>query len=129
MVHAVRHRGPDGTAHVIEDAAAFGHAMLHTTPESLNEVLPTTSRNAAFLLTCDARLDNRDELLGGYLDRYPGDSDVSDSTLILWAYEIWGDRCVDRLIGDFAFAVYDKVRNGVFCARDHFGVKPLLLFD
>ncbi len=125
MVHAVRHRGPDGTAHVIEDAAAFGHAMLHTTPESLNEVLPTTSRNAAFLLTCDARLDNRDELLGGYLDRYPGDSDVSDSTLILWAYEIWGDRCVDRLIGDFAFAVYDKVRNGVFCARDHFGVKPL----
>jgi asparagine synthase (glutamine-hydrolysing) len=53
----------------------------------------------------------------------PGDS-VSDGARILKAYESWGEDCVDHLIGDFVFAVWDKRRRRLFCARDHFGVKP-----
>ena len=44
--------------------------------------------------------------------------------LILDAYEKWGDDCVKHLLGDFAFAIWDDRRKRLFCARDHFGVKP-----
>ena len=59
----------------------------------------------------NARIDARDEQL-------------TDAELILNAYEKWGDDCVKHLLGDFAFAIWDDRRQRLFCARDHFGVKP-----
>jgi asparagine synthase (glutamine-hydrolysing) len=47
-----------------------------------------------------------------------------DAQSILNAYEKWGDDCVKHLLGDFAFAIWDDRRKRLFCARDHFGVKP-----
>ena len=47
-----------------------------------------------------------------------------DSELILHAYAAWGEACVQHLRGDFAFAIWDARRKVLFCARDHFGVKP-----
>ena len=47
-----------------------------------------------------------------------------DAEIILNAYERWGDDCVKHLLGDFAFAIWDDHRKRLFCARDHFGVKP-----
>ena len=49
---------------------------------------------------------------------------ANDAELILHAYHAWGDDCVNHLIGDFAFAIWDGRERRVFCARDHFGVKP-----
>ena len=62
-------------------------------------------------LVADARIDARE----------PG---VNDHDAILHAFEKWGEDCVDHLIGDFAFAIWDKRQKRLFCARDHFGVKP-----
>ncbi len=59
----------------------------------------------------NARIDARNELL-------------PDAELILNAYKTWGDDCVKHLLGDFAFAIWDDRRQRLFCARDHFGVKP-----
>lgn len=59
----------------------------------------------------NARIDARDEIL-------------PDAELILNAYKTWGDDCVKHLLGDFAFAIWDDERQRLFCARDHFGVKP-----
>ena len=56
--------------------------------------------------------------------RIDGDRQFSDGDTILRAYEKWGEDCVEHLIGDFAFAIWDKRRRRLFCARDHFGVKP-----
>src|SRR5262245_30683158 len=47
-----------------------------------------------------------------------------DAERIVSGYEKWGEGCVDHLIGDFAFAIWDTRRQRLFCARDHFGVKP-----
>src|SRR6185369_2630518 len=47
-----------------------------------------------------------------------------DDELILHAYQKWGEDCVDHLIGDFAFAIWDERLERLFCARDHLGVKP-----
>src|SRR5262249_55056052 len=47
------------------------------------------------------------------------------SALILEAYERWGEACPSKLLGDFAFVIWDGVRRILFCARDHLGVRPL----
>jgi asparagine synthase (glutamine-hydrolysing) len=49
---------------------------------------------------------------------------ASDARLILHAYHVWGEDCVEHLLGDFAFAIWDGRARRLFCARDHFGVKP-----
>src|SRR5439155_24142585 len=45
--------------------------------------------------------------------------------LILWAYERWGEESPARLLGDFAFAIWDAAARRLFCARDHLGIRPL----
>ena len=63
MVDAMPHRGPDGR-HVWQRASVgLGHGMLHTTPESLEEVLPLVNAAGTVVITADARIDNRDELI------------------------------------------------------------------
>src|SRR6185369_1259427 len=51
-------------------------------------------------------------------------ADATDPELILHAYHAWGERCVDFLLGDFAFVIYNRTARRLFCARDHLGVKP-----
>ena len=76
-------------------------------------------------LTADARLDDRADLVR---QLNASSSNVSEfapySELILRSYAAWGANCVDHLRGDFAFAIWDAPSKSLFCARDHFGVKP-----
>ena len=81
----------------------------------------TSGSSRPLMVVADARLDNRDELTGRLrLSR----REVSDREIIQAAYERWGSGCADRLIGDFAFALWDARRGELFCARDIMGVKP-----
>lgn len=72
-------------------------------------------------ITANARIDGREDLIAK-LPRPPRTKD--DAELILLAYETWGEECVKHLIGDFAFSIRDSRSRRMFCARDHFGVKP-----
>jgi asparagine synthase (glutamine-hydrolysing) len=102
--------------------------MLWTTPESLLEKLPLVNQTGNLIITADARIDNRDELIAalGLTDR-PAEK-IADSELILAAYDKWGEKCPEHLLGDFAFAIWDKRKPSLFCARDHFGVKPFYYY-
>ena len=120
MISALGHRGPDGTSTWSSGPAALAHAALWTTPESRREILPLVG-GSGNVIVADARLDNRQELLAAL--RVVA-TEVGDGELILRAYESWGDGCVSRLIGDFAFAIWDSRSRSLFCARDHIGVKP-----
>ncbi|NJN18498.1 MAG: lasso peptide isopeptide bond-forming cyclase [Oscillochloris sp.] len=124
MAHALAHRGPDGSGSWSGNGAGLGHQMLWTTPESLYERLPLVNRRGGLVITADARIDNRTELIStlGLSDREPGI--IGDSELILAAYERWAERCAEHLLGDFAFAIWDERARTLFCARDHFGVRP-----
>jgi asparagine synthase (glutamine-hydrolysing) len=76
-------------------------------------------------IAADARLDDRDTLVGALAARGRANlAGASDAELLLHAYHAWGDRCPEHLLGDFAFAVWDGPARRLFCARDHFGVKP-----
>ena len=72
------------------------------------------------------RLDGRGDLRSRLSDRLgSGSADVSDAELCLHAYAAWGDGFVDRLAGDFCFALWDGDRNRLISARDQLGVRPL----
>jgi asparagine synthase (glutamine-hydrolysing) len=128
MVDTLAHRGPDGSAIWSEGFVGLGHGMLWTTPESLLEKLPLVDRTSNLVITADARIDNRDELIAKlqFGDR-PAEK-ITDSQLILAAYEQWGKRCPEYLLGDFAFAIWDARQQQLFCARDHMGVKPFYYY-
>ncbi len=125
-------RGMDALAHYqaervdvwIEDGIALGCRLREFTPESRFENQPVVHERA--VIVADARIDNRDELFDALGVPHPERAEMPDSTLILRAYLQWGEDCTARLIGDFAFAIYDRSRRAVFCARDHVGVRPLV---
>ncbi len=74
-------------------------------------------------IVADVRLDNRTELLA-LLDRR-GQA-IGDAALVLAAFRRWGEACLSRLEGDFAFAIWNEREQTLFCARDPFGVKPFV---
>jgi asparagine synthase (glutamine-hydrolysing) len=129
MLATLKRRGCDGTRLWSSGQVGLAHAMLRTTPESVHEYQPLADRKTNFVITADARLDNRDELIAA-LELEGGSFDsVSDSELILEAYSKWGDNCCDKLLGDFAFVIWDRLKQQLFCCRDVFGVKPLYYYD
>jgi asparagine synthase (glutamine-hydrolysing) len=128
MVGSVAHRGPDGEGTWREGPVGFGHRMLWTTPESLHEELPLVRKSGDLALTADVRLDNRDELIAALGIASRPRQEIGDGELILGAYERWGERCPEKLLGDFTFAIWDRRRQELFCARDHMGVKPFYYY-
>lgn len=126
MNNKLSHRGPDGSAVWCEGPVALGNQMLWTTPESLHEKLPFEDEESGLVIIADARIDNRNEL-SKELDIY-NNEEVSDSYFILKAYSKWGENCPEHLLGDFAFAIWDKDDEKLFCARDHMGVKPFYYY-
>lgn len=128
MVQTLAHRGPDGSNLWVNAAVGLGHCLLWTTPESLLEALPEVDSTGTLIITADARIDNRDELIQQLElgDRPP--EKITDPQLILAAYQRWGQTCSEHLLGDFAFAIWDIQRQSLFCSRDHFGVKPFYYY-
>jgi len=122
MLDRIDHRGPDGRGLWLEDCIGLGHQQLQSTPEGEYDDQPY--REGDLVVTADVRLDNRAELFDLLSIAEPPDR-VPDSRLLLAAFREWGEQCVDHLIGAYAFVVWDGSTTSVFCARDHFGVKPL----
>jgi asparagine synthase (glutamine-hydrolysing) len=122
------HRGSDGAGLWTEGSVGLAHRLLWTTPESLHERLPMVNTNSDIVLTADARIDNREELIDTLGLTDSPNHELPDSALLLAAYEKWGERCPERLLGDFAFAVWDNRHHRLFCARDHFGVRPFYYY-
>jgi asparagine synthase (glutamine-hydrolysing) len=119
----LRHRGQDASGAWHRGSVGLTHRMMWTTPESLLEKLPAGNISGSNSITCDARIDNRPELIRRLplFGRDP--SEITDSEIILAAYEKWGEECVPRLIGDFVFVIWNEREQTLFAARDPLGVK------
>jgi asparagine synthase (glutamine-hydrolysing) len=124
MTGFMRFRGPDAQEFWSDGSVGFGHALLRTTDESLGEHQPW-SPDGRFWISADARIDARQELIAKLTPQVATPLDgVPDAELILHAYQVWGDSCLEHLLGDFAFAIWDTEQRRLFCARDPMGVKP-----
>lgn len=122
MTRAVAHRGSDGGGLWSDGPVGLGHRLLFTTPESLSEAQPASDRSGQCRIVWDGRIDNRAELLAAL-----GDAETcgtTDPELLLAAYLRWGTECLPRVLGDFAFALWDARRARLFCGRDRLGLKP-----
>ena len=125
MTAPLQRRGPDGTHHFQDGPIALGHTLLATTPEALHETLPFTDAASGCCITADVRLDNRDELLPA-LGLNAETRVIGDGELLLRAYLHWGEACLDHLLGDFAFAIWDPRSQRLFAARDQMGMRQLI---
>jgi asparagine synthase (glutamine-hydrolysing) len=124
MVQTMAHRGPDGTTQWVNGAIGLGHCLMHTTPESLREEQPVSHMGGAYRVVWDGRLDNRRELLLVLRSEGIPRGAETDPDLVLAAYRLWGSRCVERLLGEFAFVLWDPRTRTMFGARDRMGLKP-----
>ncbi|MGC2706420.1 MAG: asparagine synthase-related protein, partial [Candidatus Acidiferrales bacterium] len=127
LAHFLSYCGPDAREIWSHGPVGLGHTMLRTTRESRVERQPA-SLSGRFWITADARIDCREELKSKLVELESGkvpEPTGTDSDLILRSYAAWGSDCVQHLRGDFAFAIWDAERKLLFCARDHFGIKPL----
>lgn len=125
MVACQRHRGPDAEGVYLDDTgrAGLGHNRLSIIDLSPAGVQPMRSANGRYTIIFNGEIYNYKELrlqLNGYPFRSQTDSEV-----LLAAYERWGEACLDRCLGMFAFLIWDSDERRVFAARDRFGVKPL----
>ncbi len=121
-------RGPDGRRTWSEDRVGLGYAELRTSglpPGSEGLRLSQPMEMLDLAVVADSHLVAKSDLIAklGSAGRKASDRD-SDAALILHAYAAWGPRCVEHLAGDFAFAVWNRRAQSLFCARDQFGIKP-----
>jgi asparagine synthase (glutamine-hydrolysing) len=127
MLAAIAHRGPDASGTWCEGPVGLGNCLLWTTPESLEEKLPSARCSGLHVIAADARIDNRDDLLGALGVKH-NPAVLTDSDLILLAYDRWGEKCPAHLIGDFSFAIWDKREGKLFCARDSAGIRSFYYY-
>lgn len=125
MSRAMAHRGPDGEGRWVSGPIGLGHRLLYTTPESLDEKQPVADERRECSLVWDGRLDSREELIAALKveGRFPRGQ--TDPELVLDAYRQWGTDCLRRIIGEFAFALWDGRTQSLVCARDRLGLRPL----
>lgn len=126
MTEFMTFRGPDAQKVWSDGHVGFGHTLLKTTDESEREYQPYTLDGRAWIVA-DARVDARPDLIASLHSKGVEDvkADVTDVELILRSYQLWGEQCVQHLLGDFAFAIWDSLKHTLLLARDHLGVRPL----
>jgi asparagine synthase (glutamine-hydrolysing) len=125
LTDALRFRGPDGTHAARRGAVGLGHARFTTHPRRDAEPQPLGLDDRAWI-TGDLRLDAREELIAAlcHSERSEESLRCSDAALVLRAYRAWGEACIERIHGEYAFTIWDESRQRLFCARDPFGVRP-----
>ena len=129
MLATMRRRGPDQSGLFVGENAALLHARLAVV-DLENGRQPMTLRQGAekYTIVYNGEIYNTEDLRGYLLalgHRFVG---YSDTEVVLHAYAEWKDRCVERLNGIFAFAVWEERRGRLFLARDRIGVKPLFYY-
>lgn len=124
MTMSLAHRGPDGSGIEIQGNVGFGHRRLSIIDPAGGRQ-PMSNEDGKVWVTFNGEIYNFRELTNELKGKGHRFISHSDTETIVHAYEEWGDRCVERFRGMFAFAVADHRTGKLFLARDHFGIKPL----
>lgn len=130
MSATLARRGPDHAGTFTDGPLAFGHRRLAIIDLSPSADQPLVDKALQLALVFNGTIYNYRELRAELIAMGYAFFSTGDSEVILKAYDAWGEQCVQRFFGMFAFAIWDK-RDGrsasLFLARDRFGIKPLYL--
>ncbi len=124
MRENLSHWNPDRQGFWEKNNIGLGHHLLINTPESRYEQQPLDHLPSGLTIVTDARIDNRNELLKIFKVPVERHDTTTDNWLILQAYLTWKINCVDHLLGDFSFVIWDSKEECLFCVRDQIGCKP-----
>lgn len=125
MLAAQQVYGPHDGRQWSEGSVALGRRLYRTVPEDAYDRQPLKSTDGRLVLVADVRLDNREELIADLGLRHERLFHTCDAAILLACLERWGDAAVDRLVGDFAFAFWDRRAETLTLARDFLGQRPL----
>jgi asparagine synthase (glutamine-hydrolysing) len=124
MLPLLKHRGPDGEGMHVEPGVGLGMTRLAIIDLEGGRQ-PMTNEDESVWLVTNGEIYNFRELRAELEGRGWSFRTRSDTEVLLRAYEAYGDACVERLRGMFAFAVWDRRRRRLLLARDRLGKKPL----
>jgi asparagine synthase (glutamine-hydrolysing) len=118
------HRGPDESGVHIEAGVGLGHRRLSIIDVSTGQQ-PLYNEDGSVCVIFNGEIYNYQEIIPELMALGHQFRTRSDTEVIVHAWEAWGERCVERFRGMFAFALWDRNRATLFLARDRLGVKPL----
>ena len=127
MTDALAPRGPDGSGFILRGSVGLGHRRLKIIDLSDKAQQPMVDPELGITLAFNGCIYNYPELrqeLEGLGFRFFSDGDTE---VIIKAWKAWGEACVDRFKGMFAFVLHERDSGRTVIARDRFGIKPLYL--
>ncbi|MEO6235819.1 MAG: asparagine synthase (glutamine-hydrolyzing) [Vicinamibacterales bacterium] len=124
MTDAVAHRGPDAAGYHLAPGIGLGHRRLSIIDLSTGDQ-PLTNEDGSIWTVFNGEIYNFAEVRAELVAHGHRFRTGSDTEVIVHGYEQWGERCVERFRGMFAFAVWDATARRLLLARDRVGVKPL----
>ena len=124
MLARIAHRGPDGQGTFVEGPAALGHCRLAII-DLQGGAQPLYSEDKNFVVVFNGEIYNYRELTTELTALGHTFATRTDTEVLLHGWEQWGRELLPRLRGMFAFALWDRRAQVLFCARDMFGIKPL----
>ncbi|HVZ54239.1 MAG TPA: asparagine synthase-related protein [Pseudolabrys sp.] len=125
MLRAQQIYGPHDTAQWDDGFVALGRSLYRVLPEDRFDRQPLQGAGGRSVLVADVRLDNRDELAAALALAPERARQICDAALLLEALTRWDADCLERIIGDFAFAYWDGEKRRLTLARDPLGQRPL----
>jgi len=123
LVHLER-RGPDDQGVYINKQIGLGHRRLSIIDLSSASHQPMHNTSKSISIVFNGTIYNYPQLRKQLQAQGMQFSSSGDTEVILKAYEAWGEQCVEKLIGMFAFAIWDERIQKLFIARDRLGIKP-----
>lgn len=123
-IDSMAHRGPDGRGLWQEDVITLGHRRLSILDLSANGAQPMIYADR-YVITYNGEIYNYIEVRNELKKLGFTFNTETDTEVILAAYMKWGEKCLSKFNGMFAFCIYDRYERISFIARDRFGVKPL----
>lgn len=129
MSDSLVRRGPDAGGIYIENNAALIHRRLIVIdPENGKQPMSFNEQGLNYTLVYNGELYNTDDVKAELLLKGFTFTGHSDTEVLLKSYVAWGENCVEKLNGIYAFAVWDSKKQSLFIARDRIGVKPLFFY-
>jgi asparagine synthase (glutamine-hydrolysing) len=127
MTRVMGHRGPDGEGYYEDNSISLGHRRLSIIDLEGGKQ-PIANEDGNLQLVCNGEIYNSPELREDLIGKGHRFRTHTDVEVILHLYEEYGQNCVRRLRGMFAFAIWDSAKKNLFLARDHMGQKPLFYY-
>ena len=129
MKDFISHRGPDGEGTWLDQESniCLGHRRLAII-DTEHGHQPLQTQDGKLIIVFNGEIYNYVELRKELVNKGHPIMSHSDTEVLLYAYREWGDDCLKHLIGMFAFAIWDRKKRRLFCARDRVGIKPFYYF-